>query len=197
MTMIKHIVPLLLLLFLLNNPLPAQKSDTTRRSLNHYSLAIGFGWAHYINSLEIGKAEATIDHPGISLKFYWEPEHRLSLGLESGYYRIFGMTREIDNEQSGKVTLSAIPLLLNVRMRIVDHFYLSAGAGLALMLNRVSGINQTINSTILSLSNYQFSASYLYPLNRYWIIGGEFKFLNFGKTDDWIYSLQACCAIRL
>ncbi|MFZ4521794.1 MAG: outer membrane protein [Bacteroidales bacterium] len=172
------------------NPGPGEK-------INHYSLAIGLGWVHYINTLDIGADLATINSPGLSLRFFWEPEHRLSLGLETGFYRLYKVKSGTDAPTSGFATMSAMPLLLAARMRIVDRFYLSAGAGLAAMFNKVSGIDHTISSTIISFSNFQFSASYIYPLSKHWQVGGELKFLNYGKTDDWIYSLQVFCAVRL
>ncbi len=191
--MIPKQIPFILLIFLMIPGVQAARKDSSKVSLNHYSLSVGAGWVHYINTLEIGKDQAQTNSAGVSLKFFWEPEHRLSLGLESGFYRIYS----VKADTGAKVVMSAMPLLLNVRMRIIDHFYLSAGAGLALMFNNISGKEEKISSTILSLSNYQFSASYIYPLDNHWNIGGEFKFLNFGKSADWIYTLQVVCAVKL
>jgi hypothetical protein len=195
--MAKRQVFFIILSLFLSAPAFSQKADSLKIKRNYYSLAIGAGWAHYINSLEIGKDEATINSVGISLKFYWEPEHRLSLGLESGFYRLYKVRSKTYTDIQGQATMSAMPLLLVVRMRILDHFYLSAGGGLALMFNKVTGIDNQINSNILSMSNYQFSGSYLYPLSKHWQVGGEFKVLNFGKASDWMYTLQAVCAVRL
>ena len=175
----------------------SQRADSVRVKRNHYSLAVGIGWAHYINTLEIGKDDASINSAGVSLKFFWEPEHRLSLGLESGFYRLYKVRSKSYTDTGGQATMSAMPLLLTVRMRIIDRFYLSAGAGLAVMFNKVTGVGTQINSNILSLSNYQASASYIYPLTKHWQVGGEFKVLNFGKASDWMYTLQAVCAVRL
>ena len=175
----------------------SQKADSIKVKRNHYSLTVGVGWTHYINTLEIGKDDATINSAGVSLKFFWEPEHRLSLGLESGFYRLYKVKSKSYTDVTGQATMSAMPFLLVVRMRIVDQFYLSAGAGLALMFNKVTGIDNKVNSNILSLSNYQFSGSYMYPLAKHWQVGGEFKVLNFGKASDWMYTIQALCAFRL
>lgn len=188
---------IILLIFTLFPALFAAKKDSTRLSLNHYSLAVGIGWSHYINTLEIGEDAAFTNAAGVSLKFFWEPEHRLSLGLETGYYRLYKVKNKSYSDAKGQVTMSAVPLLLNIRMRVVDHFYLSAGAGLAIMMNKVTGMDAEIKSNILSLSNYQFSGSYIYPLNKHWNVGGEFKVFNFGKTADWMYTLSAVCAVRL
>jgi len=195
--MARKILCILLLNFILFPAAHTATKDSTKVSLNHYSLTVGLGWAHYINTLVIGKDQATINSLGVSLKFFWEPEHRLSLGLETGFYRLYKVKANSAAGDAGQATMSALPLLLDIRMRIVDHFYLSAGAGLAVMFNKVTGIDTKINSNILSLSNYQFSGSYLYPLKKHWLVGGEFKVLNFGKTDDWMYSLQALLAVKL
>jgi len=192
----KHLI--IIILILCFGPLSfSQKDDPPGVRLNHYSLAIGLGWAHYINTLEIGGDQATINSPGLALRFFWEPEHRLSLGLETGFYRLYKVKSQTYTNTGGQVTMSGVPFLLSVRMRIVDRFYLSAGAGLAAMFNKVTGIDNKIESTIISYSNYQFSASYIYPLAKHWQVGGEFKFLNFGKTADWMYTLQVFCAVRL
>jgi hypothetical protein len=192
----KKLIIYLFLLLLIAGSTFAQITEKPGK-LNHYSFAMGLGWTHYINTLEIGKDNATINSPGLSLRFFWEPEHRLSLGLETGYYRLYKVTNKSYSDLTGKVTMSAVPLMLTVRMRIIDRLYLSTGAGLAVMLNNVSGIDSEISSTILSMSNYQFSASYIRPLTRKLQAGAEFKFYNFGKTADWIYGLQLFCAVRL
>jgi hypothetical protein len=184
-------------LLMITATLAQSESSVPNIKRNHYSFAIGLGWTHYINTLEIGKDQAKINSPGLSLRFFWEPEHRLSLGLETGFYRLYKVSSQTYTDLKGSVTMAAMPLMLTVRMRVVDHLYLSTGAGLAVMFNKVSGIDKQINSTILSMSNYQFSASYIYPLSKHWQLGGEFKFYNFGKTADWLYGLQVFCAVRL
>ena len=174
----------------------AQEKDPFVTKRNHYSLAIGFGWVHYINTLEIGKDLATINSPGLSARFYWEPEHRLSLGLETGYYRLYKVKGTSDTGLSGEATMAGVPFLLEVRMRVIDRVHVSVGAGLAAMFNNVKGIDKEISSTIISYSNFQVGASYIYPLTKHWQVGGEFKAVAFGKTFDWLYTLQAFCAVR-
>jgi hypothetical protein len=195
--MAKKPIVIILLIFLLVPAVFAVKKDSTKVSLNRYSLAIGMGWSHYINTLEVGTDQAKTNFVGVSLKFFWEPEHRLSLGLETGMYRLYkGQSKNYEVDK-GEVSMSVIPLLLNIRMRIVDHLYLSTGAGLAIMINKVAAYDTKLTNNILSLSNYQFSGSYIYPLDKHWQVGGELKVLNFGKTADWMYTIQAVCAVKL
>lgn len=175
----------------------SQQKDNVKVRLNHYTLTIGAGWTHYINNLENGVQEIQKNFAGVSFKFFWEPEYRLSLGLESGYYKLFKVTDRINSDTSVQIDRTVIPLLLLVRMRIVDNFYLGAGVGLALITNKAAGANQKIITKTTSLSNYEVSGSYIVPLSKHWRVGGELKMFNFGNLDDWMYSIQALCAVRL
>jgi hypothetical protein len=192
----KQILIILLTIIMVHSAIAAEK-DSTKVNLNHYSLAIGLGWAHYINTLEIGKEEATTNSAGVSMKFFWEPEHRLSLGLETGFYRLYSVKSKTYTDDHGKASMSVVPLLLTIRMRIIDQFYLSAGAGLGIMFNKITGFDNKLTNQILSMANFQASASYLYPLSKHWNVGGEIKVLTYGKTDDWMYTIQAVCAVKL
>ena len=175
----------------------AQQTDSAKVRLNHYTFTIGAGWTHYINNLENGDQDMKNNFAGVSFKFFWEPEYRLSLGLETGYYKLFKVTNQINADTSVQIDRSMIPLLLLVRMRIVDNFYLGAGMGISLFTNKASGGGQKIITKMSSLSNFEFSGSYIYPLSKHWLVGGELKVFHSGSLDEWIYSVQALCAFRL
>ena len=175
----------------------SQKKDSVKVHLNHYTLTIGTGWTHYINNLDYGVQKIQQDFAGVSCKFYWEPEHRLSLGLETGYYQLFKITDQLNADTSVKIERTVVPMMLLARMRIVDNVYLGAGMGLAFITNKASGANQSVITKTTSLSNFELSASYIYPLSKYWLVGGEFKMFHFGNLNDWMYSLQATCSLRL
>jgi hypothetical protein len=175
----------------------SQRQDSVKVRLNHYSFTIGTGWTHYYNNLENGDQNLKQDFAGVSLKFFWEPQYRLSLGLEAGYYKLFKSTTQLGEDTALVVNRSVVPLMLLVRMRIVDHLYLTAGMGLAIIYSDVSVLSDKINTNTLSLSNYEFAASYLYPLSKHWQVGGEVKLYNFGKFEDWMYGIHALCAFRL
>ena len=175
----------------------AQPKDSVKVRLNHYTFTVGAGWTHYINNLEYGDKNIQNDFAGISGKFFWEPEYRLSLGLETGYYKLFKITGQINEDTAFQVDRVVVPLLLLVRMRIVGNFYLGAGMGIALITNKASGIGQTISTKTTSLSNFELSAAYIYPLSKHWLVGGEAKMFHYGNLNDWMYSIQATCAFKL
>jgi hypothetical protein len=176
----------------------SQQKDSVRVHLNHYTLTFGTGWTHYINSLEYGDENIRKDFAGLSLKFFWEPEYRLSMGLETGYYKLFKVKFQATQDLVLEVDRVVVPLLLLVRMRIIDNAYVGAGMGLAIISNKAfgGGRDRKIVTKTWSLSNYELSGSYIYPFSKHWLAGGEFKVFNFGNLDDWMYSLQVLCAVR-
>lgn len=163
-----------------------------------FSITGGVGWSHYFNSLKIGTNLANEDHIGFSCKVLWEPEHRLALGLESGYYTFYAVERTSPTNPQviGRATLSVLPIMLHIRCRVVKDFYLSTGTGVALLLSRIEGVGGGIDSQQTSLSNFQLSALYLKPIHPRLRLGGEVKYLSVDKTDDEIISVMAVASFR-
>jgi len=188
---------IILLLVFLTLAVFSQQPGTDKPRLNHYSVTIGIGWTHYINNMDYGDNNIHKDFAGVSCKFFWEPEHRLSLGLETGYYELFSVSEPINNYVTLETKRNVVPLLLLVRMRIVDHFHLSVGMGLAMILNKTSGADQKIVTKSWSLSDYELTGSYIYPVGKHLRLGAEVTMFNFGLLDDWMYSVQALIAVRL
>jgi hypothetical protein len=174
----------------------SQKKDSLHVKLNHYSFTVATGWTHYIDNLENGDQKLKQDFMGFAFKFFWQPEYLISLGLETGYYKLFRATEQISVDTTAKVDRSVVPLLLLVRMRIIENFYLGAGMGIAIITNKTTGVGPEIVTKTNSLSNFELCGSYIYPLNKRWRVGGEAKAYHFGSLNDWMYSLQVLCAIR-
>lgn len=186
-----------LLLIFTSPVLFAQQQDSARVRLNHYTFTVGVGWSHYIDNFEYGNKDLKQDFAAVGLKFYWEPEFRLSLGLESGYYKMFRADYVLGADTSIEVSRTVVPLLLLVRMRIVDNVYLGAGMGLALITNKSKGSVQEIVTKTTSMSNFELSGAYIYPLSKRWLVGGEAKMFSIGSMEDWMYSVQATFTLRL
>jgi hypothetical protein len=192
---IKTGITLVLIFFTLG--VYSQQNDSVKVRLNHYTLTIGAGWTHYIDNLEYGDQDIQKNFAGTSFKFFWEPEYRLSLGLESGYYKLFRVTNQVNQDTAVQTDRSVVPLLLLVRMRIIDNVYLGAGMGIAIITNKSSGAGQEIITKTNSLANFELSGSYVYPLSKHWLVGGEFKVFHFANLEDWMYSIQATFAVKL
>lgn len=175
----------------------AQNSEGTKVKLNHYSFTIGAGWTHYIDNLDYGNDNLKNNYLGVSGKFFWEPEYRLSLGLETGYYKLFHATQEVTADTSVYFDRMVVPFLLLARMRIIDHFYLGVGMGIAVVTNKTEAFNHNVTTKMNSLSNFELSASYVHPLTQHWLIGGEAKCYHYAGLNDWMYSIQATLGFKL
>lgn len=189
-------ITFILFLFLIVPKVFAQQPEATTGKQSHYSLSVGTGWTHYIDNLEYGNKNLSQDFAGFNFRFYWEPEYRLNLGAETGYYTLFRAKAQPGSSITGDITRNVVPFFLLVRMRIIDRFYLGTGFGFAGLTNTASYNGQTLKTTATSLSNYQFSASYIYPLSYRWQLGGETKVYDFGAYNDWMCSLQVFFAYR-
>lgn len=190
---IKKGASILVLLFVTAWAFPQQKDSA--RPFN-YSLSFGTGWNHYLDNLDYGSKNLNKDFVGFSFRFLWEPEYRLSMGAETGIYTMFNKQSSSPSVVSGKTSRRVTPLLLLVRMRIVDRLYLGAGFGLAMLNNTTIYGSQKIIAKTTSLSNYQFSTSYSYPIGQHLQLGCEAKLFDFGAYNDWMYALQLFCAVR-
>ena len=160
---------------------------------NNFSISTGLGLFYYVNTLKTQADRIVREQIGFSGRLMWEPEHRLSLGGEMGYYTIY--TVKIDsgklNSPIGEARLSAIPVLLCFRMRITPHLYFTGGQGLSVLLSRITGFGTTVQSTQTSLADAQLSVVYRIPVGNRFRIESELKYLHFGKTQDYGFSLQA------
>ena len=192
---------LVIILFLLAAPVVVLGQE---QKPQNWSVGGGLGWFHYINTLDRGANFAKTNQVGFTFRFMWEPEHRLSIGLESGYYTIYSLeVPETTTSPYGNAKLTAIPLLLSFRIRVLPNFYLSGGPGMAIMYSDVTtssvsnpALNGSAQSSFLSLANLHVSAMYRKKISDRFDLGGEVKFLNFGKTEDYGYSLQVVGAYR-
>jgi hypothetical protein len=162
----------------------SQTMDSTLRM----SAMIGAGWTHYYNNLIAGREGLKNNFLGSSFRLMWEPEHRLSVGLETGHYKLYDASLQPGN---GTASVSIIPLMANFRMRILKGFYLTGGTGIALLKSELNSASGSSKSQTISYSDVQLSALYLYNLSPQLSVGGELKFLWIDKTDDFATGLQA------
>ncbi len=160
---------------------------------NNFSISGGMGLFYFVNTLKTPSDRVLNEPFCISGRLMWEPEHRLSLGGEVGYYTLY--TVKIDSGKSsapiGEARLSAIPILLCFRMRITNHIYFTGGQGLSILVSRITSFGNTVQSTQQSLADAQLSVVYRIPVGDRLRIESEFKYLHFGKTQDYGFSLQA------
>jgi hypothetical protein len=153
-------------------------------------LELGGGLGHYFNTFTNVLDEDVINNrPSFSGKLLWQPEYRLSLGIESGYYFLYSTTRIQTDIGTEKLTsrLKVVPIFLSLSMRLVNHLNINFGTGLADMiytLNAAKTKSEKVVGTTYSMSNYTTGFTYSYQLGKKISLGAEFKYLYLRKTDD-------------
>ena len=157
-------------------------------SVNAY---FSLGYGKFLSELDYDK----LNKSGFSgtIIIMWEPEHLLSIGIESGYLQLYNL----DNQQVGEPpntfgitsSLNAVPIIAVFSMKIIDNFKLSGGSGMFILYSRVDAINNPVISSQLSTGSY-IAANYLHPLSDLIALGGEIKFYYINKIEDGELTLQ-------
>ncbi len=171
----------------------AQKTWNTRDSVARgVSISVSTGVSHYINTLQIDPSRVGLkqNFSCSSFRFMWEPEHRLSLGIEVGHYKVYEV-QLAEGKDVNTASLSVTPILFCVQMRVFKNFFATAGTGISFHHSEVNyqGINSD-NQTI-GFSNLLIAAGYVFPITKQFGMGLKAQFLSENKTEDGIFSVQA------
>jgi len=164
----------------------------------HFSMQAGFGAFHYINTLQIGSSLVDGRNTGFCFRVMREFEHRLALGVESGYYQFYKVSKSSTSSSplGGEAILSVIPILLNIRMRVLPNFYLAGGTGVSILASEFGGPAGRTASSQISLADFQLSALYMKVFRDHFEVGGELKLINVAKTEDHGFALMLMVGYR-
>ena len=118
------------------------------------------------------------DRPSFYGKLLWQPEYRLSIGIESGYYSMYSTTRIQTNNGSVKLTsrLKVVPIFLSISMNVINHLDINFGTGWVDMVYTVNPALSKAERVIgraYSMSNYSagFTEKRTTAMYRcYWIL---------------------------
>lgn len=154
--------------------------------------AFSGGYSYYISAFKMDKMNKF--QPGFSTRIMWQPEHRLRVGVESGYQKLYSLFRKGFNSPEYGTTdvdlsLSTIPIFLVFSMEVYPGIEIDAGIGEYILLTYVNSFNNVVESYGFS-NGYLLGASYFYSLTDSFYVGGRFKWLYFSKIEDALISMQ-------
>lgn len=164
----------------------------SQETLYKVNITFGGGYSYYISSLQIDKLKKF--QPGFTTRIMWQPEHKLRVGIESGYQKLYSLFREgFFSPEYGTtdvdLRLSAIPILLVFSMEIHPGVEIDAGIGEYILLTYVNSYNNTVVSYSFT-NGFLLGGSYHFPLTNSLQIGATFRWLYFSKIEDALTSLQ-------
>lgn len=177
--------------------LQAQGSTASRSLI----LNITGGYGYYIKSfVSTADEKVKLIRPGTGIRVIWQPEHRLRLGLESGYisfYSVSGNTTGNNGEfHSG---LGVLPLFLYFGMKVDKNIDVTFSTGGALLRYRVDDDSPAgvITSKEMSFSNFNAGIQWHRPLSDRVEAGAVINYLFLGKTRDSHISAQFSVSVKL
>jgi len=169
----------------------SQSNSQTDDSEYAVTAYINAGYSRFISELDF----KDLNKNGFSgtIRLMWEPEHLLSIGIETGYLQLYNInTQRVIQDTiifNGSSELTAVPILAVYSMELFENFKLSVGSGFFLLTSKVDALGNAVNSTQVSTGGFA-SGSYYYPLSHTISLGGEIKYYLINKIGDEDLTLQ-------
>ena len=182
-----YIIKILIAVIVISSVALPQLNDTT------YSLSteIGVGYSRYFTTIDYDD----LNQNGFSgtVRVMWNPEHLLSLGLESGYQYLYSLDVSDYSTEFGntnvKASMYTIPIFIVFSMKVLPNIKLSAGSGFYLLFNSGEAFGDELSSNQISIGAHM-GISYTYPLNNSMAVGGELLYSYFSKLQDQTVAIQ-------
>lgn len=173
--------------FLLSCATFGQMTDTT------YSVSteIGIGYSRYFTTMDYND----LNKNGFSgtVRVMWNPEHLLSIGLETGYQYLYSINVSDYSTEFGNTNFSAsmytVPIFIVFAMKIAPNVKLSAGSGMYMLYNAGELFGDQLSSNQISIGA-RAGIAYTYPINNSISIGGELLYSYFSKIQDQTVAIQ-------
>ena len=170
------------------NSLTAQetvKVDSLVNRKKSLVLQIGGGISTYAATINIRPIELpgsiTRNTGSATIRLMWYPNHRLRIGLESGYTSFYSYKVKNGNTP-GSVNLTAVPLFIVWSMPIVKRVNIYAGFGSFFLTSHLK-YNGQVNSHEFVLGS-NIALSYTKPISKRAGIAAEAKWMSSFETRD-------------
>ena len=182
-----YIIKILIAVIVISSVALPQLNDTT------YSLSteIGVGYSRYFTTMDYND----LNQNGFSgtFKVMWNPEHLLSIGLETGYQQLYSLDVSDFSTEFGntnvKASMYTVPIFIVFAMKVLPNVKLTAGSGAYLLFNSGEAFGDELSSNQISIGAH-VGASYTYPINNSMAIGGELLYSYFSKLQDQTVAIQ-------
>ena len=170
------------------------QSDDSEYAVTSY---INAGYSRFISELD----DNDLNKNGFSgtIRLMWEPEHILSIGIESGYLQLYDISTQLTFQDTltfkGTSKLTAVPIITVFSMELFENLKLSFGSGIFLLTSKVDVLGNPVNSLQISTGSL-VSGSYYYPISHSISLGGEIKYYLINKIEDGDLNFQVSLQYR-
>lgn len=167
------------------------KDTTENKTPGEYSLVLyaGGGLSFYASPPGVPLSVPTkLNRIGVggTLRVMWHPDHLLRLGVETG--RIPFYSYSIEDNISGELRLTSIPLILEWSMPITKRINVFLGYGLYLLESHLDYAGETVSSS--NSLGYLLAVNYIQPISTNFGLAGEIKWMNANETKNDVVNIQ-------
>ncbi|MCW3088476.1 MAG: hypothetical protein JWQ78_1862 [Sediminibacterium sp.] len=120
--------------------------------------------------------------PAASLRILWHPDHLLRMGIETGHMTFYSYTLRDSVGNTGKTSLTGVPLLVVASMPITARLNAFFGTGFCHMTTNLDYKGSTSSGKFAVA--WMLAASYIQPVSRNLGIGTELKWMDAAETAD-------------
>ena len=165
------------------------QSIAKEQKKRHFTFYGGVGPNFYFNNLVLAKNEVNEFNYSFVGRIMWEPEYRLSIGLESGYNRLYTI-----HTSDVHIINGTVPIQVVVSMKFLKTFYGNFSYGRSILINKVSSTNYgNFDATAVSLADVTLTIGYKRKLNDRISLGTEMKYYYAAKANDQNLALVFMC----
>jgi hypothetical protein len=173
------------ILFALTLIAQAQEGQPAEQKNRRYAVYLSAGPGYFFNNVQTGKNLVSEFNYQAGLKFLWEPEYFLSIGFETGYYKLYsakGKDVSIEN--------SAVPVHFVMSMNIIKAYYFDLSVGPSFLSNKVhSDTYGDFDGSFVSLADFSGTFSYKFKWKGRFRLGMGARFFYSSHTNDKTLSL--------
>jgi len=173
--MTARIIIIATLIILCSADLFAQTNSAPVTKKRRFAVYAGIGPNYYFNNLVVGKSLVNELNYSFSARLMWEPEHILSVGIETGYYRLYSLNTP--EPTHAHIANSAIPIQLVLSMKFLKNYYFNFSMGQSILLNKVNSQSYgNFDASTWSLADFSGTLGYRHRFKSRISVGGEAKF---------------------
>jgi hypothetical protein len=174
----------------------AQNKITTEKKDRRYTVYGGVGPSYYFNNLAVGKDGVHAYGYSVVGRFMWEPEYFLSLGVETGYFRLY-TADYATSTNSAHVSNAVVPIQLIISMKFLKNYYCNFSMGQSILINKVTTTAKgNFDATTVSLGDFGLTVGYRHTMSERIFLGTELKGYYASKLDDKNIALAFMCGYR-
>ena len=182
---------------------PVTMPDSMASQRGPYTIVVtaGGGLSYYSTHLGVPDAiqqthVSRFGAPG-SLRVMWYPDHRLRVGLETGWTTMYSYRGQVSSDPV-HVYVSAVPVLLVFSMplawlrgtdrTLTRRLAITAGTGVYLNYARLDYAGTVMTNT--TSLGWMAAASYTYPIGRRFRVAGELKWFDAVAAENAAFTAE-------